>query len=74
MAIAMAMARMKVSALESWWRTTKLALESSRSKLARSWLGRRPSGSKPLSYTPRAPIESGDRYRVQGSPSAHRAP
>jgi len=33
--MAMAMARMRVSALESWWRTTKLAPESSRSKPAR---------------------------------------
>jgi len=32
---AMAMARMRVSALESWWRTTKLAPESGRSKPAR---------------------------------------
>jgi len=31
----MAMARMRVSALESWWRTTKLAPESGRSKSAR---------------------------------------
>jgi len=35
MAMTMAMARMGVSALESWWRTTKLAPESSRSKPAR---------------------------------------
>jgi len=35
MAIAIAMTRIGVSALESWWRTTKLALESSRSKPAR---------------------------------------
>jgi len=31
----MAIARISVSALESWWRTTILAPESSRSKLAR---------------------------------------
>jgi len=35
MTITMAMARIGVSALESWWRTTKLAPESSRSKPAR---------------------------------------
>jgi len=35
MAIAIAIARMGVSAQESWWRTTKLAPESSRSKPAR---------------------------------------
>jgi len=35
MAITIVMARMRVSALESWWRTTKLALESGRSKSAR---------------------------------------
>jgi len=35
MAIAIAIARIRVSALESWWRTTKLAPESSRSKPAR---------------------------------------
>jgi len=35
MAITIAIARMGVSALESWWRTTKLALESSRSKSTR---------------------------------------
>jgi len=64
MTITIAMARIRVSTLESWWRITKLAPESSRSKLARSWLGRRPSSSKPLSYTPRAPIESRDRCRV----------
>jgi len=29
------MARIRVSALERWWRTTKLAPESSRSKPAR---------------------------------------
>jgi len=29
------MARIEVSAFESWWRTTKLAPESSRSKPAR---------------------------------------
>jgi len=31
----MAMARIGASALESWWRTTKLASESDRSKSAR---------------------------------------
>jgi len=35
MAMAIAMARIVVSALESWWRTTKLAPESDRSKPAR---------------------------------------
>jgi len=60
----MTIARIGVSTLKSWWRTTKLAPESSSSKLARSWLDRRPSGSKPLSYTPRASIESRDKYRV----------
>jgi len=35
MAITIAMARIGVSALESWWRTTKLAPESNRSKPAR---------------------------------------
>jgi len=35
MAITIAIARIRVSALESWWRTTKLAPESSRSKPAR---------------------------------------
>jgi len=34
-AMAMSGARMRVSALESWWRTTKLAPESGRSKSAR---------------------------------------
>jgi len=35
MAITIAIARIGVSTLESWWRTTKLAPESSRSKSAR---------------------------------------
>jgi len=35
MTIAIAIARMRVSALESWWRTTKLAPESTRSKPTR---------------------------------------
>jgi len=35
MAMTIAIARIGVSALESWWRTTKLAPESSRSKPAR---------------------------------------
>jgi len=61
----MAMARIGISALESWWRTTKLAPESSRpsgSKLARSLLairlGRLSSREIGDAFrAPRAPIE-----------------